>query len=147
MPIKDGRVQKHSKGSVMNDATSYWSPLCTLTSQHHCWVRVAWRENASTLEGWWGQLLTIPTEGYLEGSGGPVPLRDVEWVELSMSKIKGGMSGRPLQIIDVKAEILAELRGTQFSWELRDSTWSVPRLFEDEPVEVVRFMNPFRQRG
>jgi hypothetical protein len=60
-----------------------------------------------------------------------------------MSRVKGGMAGRPLQMIDVKDEFLAGLRGIQLSWELRDSTWSIPRVFENEPVQVIRFANPF----
>ena len=104
----------------MSDASSYWSQLCALTSQLRCWVRLAYNEGGSTIEGHWGQLLTIPTKGYLEGPGGPVRLRDVEWVEVSTSHIKGGMAGRPRQMIDIKDELLPRLRETQLIWELRD---------------------------
>ena len=128
----------------MKDALSYWSPFCQLVMQLRCWVRMAWREGTSTQEGLWGQLLTIPVDGYLEVSSGPVPFRDVEWVEVSMSRIKGGMAGRPLQMIDMKEEVLAGLRGMQLSWELRDSTWSKEGLFEEEPVQVIRIENPFK---
>lgn len=120
-----------------------WFPLCALVSQLHCWVRVTCREGASTQEGWWGQLLTMPVDGYLEAAGGPIPLQDVEWVEVSTSRIKGGIAGRPRQMIDVKEEILSGLRRTQLSWQIRDSTWSVAGLFEEEPVQVVRIVNPF----
>ena len=126
----------------MKDALSYWSSLCAVVSQLRCWVRVARRAGTSTQEGWWGQLLTMPTDGYLEGPDGPIPLREVEWVEVSTSRIKGGIAGRPRQMIDVKDEILAALRGTQCSWELRETTWSVEGVFKEEPVHVVRFVNP-----
>lgn len=95
----------------------------------------------STEDGYWGQLLTIPVDGYLEGSGGPLPFRDIAWVEISVNRIKGGMAGHPLQFINVKDEILAHLRETQVKWELHDSTWSKAGIFEDEPVEVVRIAN------
>lgn len=127
----------------MKDALSYWSPLCELRTRLMCWVRVAWIEGASTEEGRWGQLLTMPVEGYLEGPDGPMPLRDVEWVELSTSDIYGGMAGRALRFVDVKDEILAGLRETQLNWELRDSKWSRKGVFEDVPVQVLRFINPF----
>jgi len=127
----------------MKDEASYWSPLCDLVSQLRLWVRVAWREDDSTQEGWWGQLLVIPAAGYLEGSGGPTPLSDVEWVEVSTSRVKGGIAGRPRQMIDAKDEILEHLRATQLSWELRKGTWSIVGVFEDEPVQVIRFANPF----
>ena len=127
----------------MKDAESYWSPLCKLVSQLRCWVRIAWREGSSTQEGWWGQLLTIPTKGYLESAGGPTPLRDVEWVEISTSRIKGGIAGRPRQMVDAKDEILTGLKETSLSWELRESTWSIAGIFEEEPVQVIRILNPF----
>ncbi|MFZ6770007.1 hypothetical protein ACO0LM_23375 [Undibacterium sp. Di26W] len=108
-----------------------------------CWVRVAWRDDDLTEEGDWGMLLTIPVDGYLEGPSGPMPFRDVEWVEVSTNHIKGGKAGRTLEFIDIKDEILSGLIGTQLGWDLRESTWSKHRIFEDEPVQVLRFMNPF----
>jgi len=129
----------------MNDALSYWSPVCGLVRDLRCWVSVSWREGPLTVDGHWGRLLIVPTEGYLEGPGGPVPFRDVQWVEVSTSLIKGGIAGRPLQMLDVKDEILARLRGTQLCWELRESTWSVVRVFEKKPVQVFRIANPFAQ--
>ena len=127
----------------MKDAVSYWDPLFKLRRQLQCWVRVAWREGTSTEKGMWGQLLLMPVEGSLEGPDGPMPLRYVEWVEISMNRINGGMAGRPLKFIDIKDEILAGLRGMQLCWELRDTTWSEERIFENEPVQVARFVNPF----
>lgn len=127
----------------MNESASYWSPLCNLVQQLRCWVRIAWREDGSTLEGWWSQLLAMPVDGYLEGAGGPVPIRDVEWVEVSTCRIKGGIAGRPRQTIDARDEILAAVRATQLNWELRESKWTVVGHFEDEPVQVVRISSPF----
>lgn len=127
----------------MRDASSYWLPLLELRSQLRCWVRVAWREGGSTQEGRWGQLLIMPVQGYLEGPDGPMPLRDVEWVEISTCHIKGGLAGRPREMMDAKDEILAGLRGTKLSWELHQSSWSVQGVFEGEPVQVIRIANPF----
>jgi hypothetical protein len=60
-----------------------------------------------------------------------------------MSYLKGGMAGLPLQILDDrKEEILAGLQATQLDWELRDARWSIEGLFRDEPVELVRIVNP-----
>lgn len=129
---------------LSHSAETYWPPLCRLVSQLRCWVRLVWREGTSIQEGYWGQLLTMPVKGYLEGAGGPIPLRDVEWVEISTNKIKGGIAGRPLEMIDVKDEIVAGLSGTQAIWALRESTWSKEKLFEEEPVQLIRIANPFR---
>lgn len=84
----------------------------------------------------------MPVEGYLEGPGGPIPLRDVEWVDVSTSLIKGGIAGRPRQLIDVKDEIFSGLRGTHLPWELRESVWSKEGIFDEEPVQVFRIANP-----
>jgi len=126
---------------------AYWLPICELMSQLRCWVRLTWKEGSFTTDGYWGQLLTVPVKGYLEGSGGPIPLRDVEWVEVSTNRIKGGIAGRPRQMVDVREEILTGLGETQAIWTLRDCTWSVERLFEEEPVQVVRIANPFRSKA
>lgn len=96
------------------------------------------------LESHWGMLLTLPVKGYLEGPDGPIPLRHVERVELSTNRVKGGMAGRPLQMIDIKEEMLAGLGETSAIWTLRDDRWSLDRIFQDEPVQVVRIANPFR---
>lgn len=93
--------------------------------------------------GRWGQFLTIPEKGYLEGPGGPVPLRSVVWIEVSTTCVRGGMAGRPRQMIDVKGEILAGLQETQLNWEIYDSVWSVEGIFEEEPVQMLRIKNPF----
>jgi hypothetical protein len=127
----------------MSDSSSYWLPLCKLVSQLRCWVRLAWKEGGSTTATPWGQLLTIPTRGYLEGPGGPVPLRSVEWVEVSTSSIYGGIAGRPRRMVNIKDDILTGLRETEVIWELRESTWSVEGVFDEEPVQVVRIVNPF----
>ena len=137
-----GRITDTYRGSDMNNAASYWSPLCEMVMHLRCWARVGWKEGASTQATRWGQLLTIPTAGYLEASGGPIPVRDVEWVEVSTSHIKGGLAGRPWQMISAKEELLTGLRETQLNWELVESMWSVDGLFEDEPVQVVRVLNP-----
>jgi len=88
----------------------------------------------------------MPTEGYLEGPGGPLPLLEIEWVEISMSRVKGGIAGHPLQFIDIKDEILSRLPATQVRWALHDATWSKARIFENRPVEVVRIVNLFGAR-
>jgi len=48
------------------------------------------------------------------------------------------MAGRPRELIDVKGELLEGLRGKTLAWELRASTWSISRVFDTEPVEVIR---------
>jgi hypothetical protein len=73
---------------------------------------MASRVGGQALDRRWGQLLTIPTTGYLEGSDGPVLIRDVEWVEVSTMHIRGGLAGRPRQMIEIKDDILSGLRGT-----------------------------------
>lgn len=55
-------------------------------------------------------LLLIPVEGYLEGLTGRGH-SETEWVDVSMSYLKGRLAGLPLQILDDrKEEILAGWR-------------------------------------
>jgi hypothetical protein len=46
-------------------------------------------------------------------------------------------------MVDVSEDILSRLREASIAWELRDTTWSVKGLFDEEPVRVVRIVNPF----
>ncbi|HKD22345.1 MAG TPA: hypothetical protein VKB71_10040, partial [Rhizomicrobium sp.] len=80
--------------------------------------------------------------GYLEASDGPILLRDVEWIEVSTRRIKGGVAKRPRQMVDVKHEILTGLKEMQLHWELRESRWTVEGVLEEEPVQVVRVVKP-----
>ena len=139
-----GLVDRHrnSKNS-MDSPESYCSPLCDLRNKLHLWVRLACREGDAT-EAWpWSMLLIMPVKGYLESGGGPIPIRDVEWVDVSTMRVMGGMAGRPLELIDIKDEVLAGLRETQLDWELRETTWTREGRFYDEPVRLLRFVNPF----
>jgi hypothetical protein len=126
------------------DEMSYWSALCRLVQRLRCWVRVASSARGVAPVERWGQTLTIPTTGYLEGPGGPVPMKDVEWVEVSTKRIHGGIAGRPRQMVDIEDHILSELRGAALKWELREAAWSVAGVFDEEPVKVIRFYNPSR---
>ena len=54
----------------------------------------------------------------------------------------GGMANRPLHMINIKNEILEALQKTQLRWEIRESAWSVGRIFEEESVTVIAILNP-----
>jgi len=105
---------------------------------------MVWKDDASVQESHWGMLLTLPVKGYLEGPDGPIPVRHVERVEMSTNRVKGGMAGKPLQMIDIKEEMLEGLSETPAIWTLSDGSWSLERIFQDEPVQLVRIANPFR---
>lgn len=89
----------------------------------------------------WGQGLGLPVPGYLEASGGPIPIRYVDWVELSTWRLKGGLAGRLLERIDAAAEVLSELRNLSVTWELRSTTWSVEGILREEPIQTVHLPN------
>lgn len=92
----------------------------------------------------------MPEVGYLEGADGPRPVRVIEWVDLSTCNFSGGVSGRPVEFLDMKAEMLSVMRATTCTWELRETTWTIERTFrsedagfKDEPVDLIRIANPF----
>ncbi|WP_459660138.1 hypothetical protein [Acinetobacter calcoaceticus] len=88
-------------------------------------------------------MLTISIENYLEGPEGFVSFKDIEAVEISINRLRGGMANRPLEMIDIKNEILEALNETQLRWEVSESVWSVDRIFEEESVSVIAILNPF----
>lgn len=127
----------------MGDAETYWSPLCDLANKLRLWVRAVWWADGVTVDGDWGQLLLIPVAGYLEGPDGPLRIGDVEWVDISTCRLRGGLAGVPFQIVDASEEVLAAFRDTPLNWELLDTTWTIERFFRNEPVQLVRVWNPF----
>jgi hypothetical protein len=106
-------------------------------------VRVGYREDGMHQQTRWGQLLTVPMDGYLEASGGPTPFRDVEWAEISTKRIRGGMVGHPLELIDVTDKLLEGLRAMSVTWQMLETSWTKEGMFVDQPVLVVRIVNPF----
>jgi hypothetical protein len=46
-------------------------------------------------------------------------------------------------VVDIKEELLSALRGMPVTWDLREGSWSIETVFDDEPVEVIRVLNPF----
>jgi len=121
----------------------YWSSLCRLRAELRCWVHIVRKQDSSVEKGRWGQMLTISIENYLEGPEGFVSFKDIEAVEISINRLRGGMANRPLEMIDIKNEILEALNETQLRWEVSESVWSVDRIFEEESVSVVAILNPF----
>jgi hypothetical protein len=88
-------------------------------------------------------LLTLPKDGYLEAGPGPVPIRHVEWVEIATIRVKGGMRGLPLEMIEITGELLAGLREMPITWDLRQGTWAIQGVFAERPVQVVHISNPW----
>jgi len=72
-----------------------------------------------------------------------MPIGDVAWVELSTIRVRGGIAGRPREMIDIKATILSALERRQVVWELREGAWSIEGIFHDEPLQLIRIANPF----
>src|SRR2546422_10244309 len=97
----------------MSAGNLYWKPICELCWRLRCWTRMAIDDGESRWTTSWGMLLKLPEEGYLEGPEGPWPLRHVRWVELSTARVKGGLAGRPREMIDFTEELLSELSAMQ----------------------------------
>jgi hypothetical protein len=104
---------------------------------------MAWSEGGELVTDDWSQLLTIPVDGYLEVAGGPIPFRDVAWVEVATNRIKGGIAERPLEMVDIKSNIMEALCRTSVKWRLVDTTWSKDRLFNNLAVQVFHIETPF----
>jgi hypothetical protein len=63
-----------------------WPAIVTITSELRAQCRL--KAVGEELPEYWG-VLFIPTSGYLEGGGtGPVPFREIEWVDVQTSVIE-----------------------------------------------------------
>ena len=71
----------------MSELEEYWSCVVDLLKASPCKVRVKWSRDFEPTR--WGDSVFIPTSHYLEtGSLGPVPMREVEWVEVDTIEIR-----------------------------------------------------------
>jgi hypothetical protein len=77
-------------------------------------VRMKWSGDDSPPA--WERWLIVPTDGYLEtGRVGPVPFREVEWVELdSRQKSECGR----LVVADQTAELLVALKKASLDYQM-----------------------------
>ncbi len=128
--------------SLPIDALAYWTPICDLVCSRRCWVRLAATPEHGGLSEW-GHGLGLPTPTYLEGPGGPVPLTQVEWLEIATERVRGGLAGRPIEIIDVTQQVVAALSEASAQWHFREATWAPIALIELRPLRVICVTNPF----
>ena len=121
----------------------YWTPICELAKRPRCWSRASVTDGPSQWTTDWGQLLITPVPGYLEVSEGPYTIRQFDWVQLSTITLHGGLAGRPLKFVDISEEILMNAKQLDRPFEIRDELWSMLPLFENQPLKVLHFTNPF----
>ena len=128
----------------MTTGNAYWAPICELAMGLRSWSRASVSDGPNRWTTEWGQLLTVPVNGYLEVSDGPRPIGQFEWVQIAGACVRGGMAGRPLEFVDISNEIVAGLDQLDRTYEIRRESWSISRVFENEPVKVLHLLNPFR---
>ena len=75
--------------------------------------------------GWLG----APVPGYLENSSfGPIPLREVEWVEMNMTRTVHRGQRVPDAKVNVSVELIRALGGFRFSVEVATN---IVRVYPD----------------
>ena len=99
-------------------AEIYWQSICDAVSRVRCWVRLSCVDAAHSHASPWGQLLIVPTKGYLEVCSGPVAVREVQWVQIAPIKLRGGLAGRPVEFIDLQDQTEAALREAGTVWKI-----------------------------
>ncbi len=71
----------------MKSEDDLWSSLMDVLEQFDLLTRVKWSKNDIPSE--WEKVLFMPTSGYLEAPRlGPVPCREVEWLEIDSLELK-----------------------------------------------------------
>src|SRR5437899_3351649 len=122
-----GRGHRRGGASRMTTGNAYWAPICELAMRLRSWSRASVSDGPDRWTTDWGQLLTLPVEGYLEVSDGPRPIGQFEWIQIAAARVRGGMAGRPLEFVDISDEIVAGLDQHDRAYEIRSESWSIPR--------------------
>jgi hypothetical protein len=90
--------------------------MAAITAQFKVLARAKWELEQEPPP--WGEWLISPAPGYLESaSQGPIPFREVEWVEINMTRIIRKGQRVPDVKIDVSVELVKSLAGFHFSVE------------------------------
>ena len=77
-----------------------WYKIVDIIQRYKTAVRIKWTGVCDDPE--WGCWVIIPTDGYIEtGDIGPVPFREVEWLEIDTSRIN--VNGRLAPNLDAEA--------------------------------------------
>ena len=71
----------------MKTSTDYWRSVVDILRITHCCCRVKWSQSPEPTE--WEPWLIVPTEGCIEtGSLGPIPVSEVDWVEIDVTELQ-----------------------------------------------------------
>ena len=82
-----------------------WYKIVDTIQRYKIALRIKWAGDCDEPE--WAPWVIIPTDGYIETGGmGPIPFRDVEWIEIDVSMIseKGRLNPR-VDVVETLAQI------------------------------------------
>ncbi len=124
-------------GMIPSRSEDSWRLVCSVVQRINCPVRArVVFDGESVLGDWSLSGVWIPTDGYLELGGeiGPVPLRDVRWVELNPDRPTGGLGGIPASTRSVRHAILEGLRDSGVEWSLVDGNYRISNYLSANAV-------------
>jgi hypothetical protein len=64
----------------MSQTFNFWRAVEEKLRSTHCRSRIKWSQCVEP--GKWTHFFIVPTDGYIEGRLGPIPVREVDWVEI-----------------------------------------------------------------
>ncbi len=101
--------------TAMPSTNEYWSAAISILRAFPCYCRVKWLHDDVTD---WQHPVSSPVPGYIEvGSLGPVPMREVEWVEVQSTETqyRGRLVGD--RLVDHSSALRARFADSSLRYE------------------------------
>jgi len=128
-----------SRNEVPVKEDAYWQAIGRAVMSTRAWVRLVYRSEMVSAVTAWGQLLTVPTTGYLEVRDGPFPFRQVEAVDVAPVRVLGGgHRGAPPTYVLNHATLEAALIEACVSWSRISLRFDLPGVLRIDSLEALR---------
>ena len=124
-----------------------WQRVKNVIVETRSWCRILYSDSSSTTESSWGMLFTVPTQGYVEGSEGPIPDRFVDAVEIASIRISGGLNGISMNWRDNSPAVVSALERNDLAWSRERVLFVLDALLTIPELEVFRVRAQSRSEG
>jgi hypothetical protein len=101
-----GAARLSTLGS-MSTTCNYWRSVETMLRSTRCRSRIKWSRDSEVTD--WTTFFIVPVDGYIEGLCGPIPVREVDWVDIDPIEIQEVGRLVPQRRVDHTAELVSDL--------------------------------------
>lgn len=100
----------------------YWAGVISLLREFPCLTRVKWLHGDVSQ---WDAFLIVPVPGYIESGIGPVPMGEVEWVEIQSTESRHQGRLIPDMLVDCAVSMNDRFTAHSLRFEKTEDTFRI----------------------